>query len=101
MAFHSSIFKKHIRIGISFSEDEGTGISQLQIDGDRHALTWLGEVLIAVGATPGYHEHIDDGDRDSLIAINLSDVRLTISNLEKVPPKKVDAPSPPDWARGD
>ena len=86
-------------IEILISEDSGSGVTDVELIGDAAALRRLGEVLIGVSSSKGYHVHLESNPETSVINIEPNSIRLTISNSETPPQTKSSSP-PPDWARG-
>lgn len=82
------------------SEDPNTGVTDIEISGDAASLHRLGEVLIGISKSKGYHVHMESHCDSSALDIAPSGIRLTVSNSEKgeisLKPKAL----PPDWARG-
>ena len=87
------------KIEVLISEDSGTGLTDVELIGDAAALRRLGEILIGVSSSKGYHVHLESNPETSVIDIEPSNIRLTISNGETPSQTKPLSP-PPDWARG-
>jgi hypothetical protein len=88
---------------LSLHVHESTSTSELKsitLSGSPEALYALGNLLIGISESPGYHIHVDE-DVDGKWFVCHDGFTLTIANSAKVPQKEHPTTEnlPPDWAR--
>lgn len=86
------------QIDVMISQNPTSGGIEVEISGDEGSLRRLGEILIGVSKSKGYHIHMDTCGDSSPLKIHPKNIRLTVSNSE-VPPHSKQSSPPPKWAR--